>query len=247
MQNILFLLCNVYNRQRFLLTTPTRRGILLTNWLVTMARTQKKDSAVTKARILIVAEKLFSEKGFDATRVDEIADKAEVNKALIYYYFKSKEDILEALFSSAIRDIIVMIENIYEDSRIEEDEIKRMFDCFVDLVFQKKKIIKIMYMESLKKSSKRPYLFKIADYIMGSEVETLLKLFKDSGRDMEGKFNRNQMMVTEFFTGFIPVINYVIFSDEWCRSFDMTIDELKKWFYFSFKMTHVAYHKAMLE
>ncbi|MBN1758921.1 MAG: TetR/AcrR family transcriptional regulator [Chitinispirillaceae bacterium] len=212
-----------------------------------MAKTTKKDSAVTRARILIVAEKLFSEKGFDATRVDEIAEKAEVNKALIYYYFKSKDAILEALFSSAIRDIIVMIEYIYEDFELDEDEIRRMFDCFVDLVFQKKKIIKIMYMESLKKSAKQPYLFKIADYIMGTEVETMLKLFKDKGYDLETTFNKKQMMVTEFFTGFIPVINYVIFSEEWCKSFDMNMDELKKWFYFSFKMTHVAYHKAMLQ
>ena len=212
-----------------------------------MTKTAKKDSAVTRARILIVAEKLFSEKGFDATRVDEIAEKAEVNKALIYYYFKSKDAILEALFSSAIRDIIVMIENIYEDFKIDEDEIKRMFDCFVDLVFRKKKIIKIMYMESLKKSGKQPYLFKIAEYIMGSEVDTLLKLFSEKGYDLKNTFNRKQMMVTEFFTGFIPVINYVIFSEEWCRSFAMSMDELKKWFYFSFKMTHVAYHKAMLQ
>jgi TetR/AcrR family transcriptional regulator len=75
----------------------------------------------------------------------------------------------------------------------------------------------------------------------------LLKLFNDKGYDLETTFNKKQMMVTEFFTGFIPVVNFVIFSEEWCKSFAMSMDELKKWFYFSFKMTHVAYHKAMLK
>ena len=109
-----------------------------------MAKNKKKDSAITRARILIVAERLFSEQGFDGTRVDEIAEKASVNKALIYYYFKGKEDILEALFSSAIRDVIMLIENTHEDFKIDENEIKRLFDLMVDLVFQKKQIIKIM-------------------------------------------------------------------------------------------------------
>lgn len=36
---------------------------------------------------------LFAEKGFDGARVDKLAEMAKVNKALIYYYFKSKEAI----------------------------------------------------------------------------------------------------------------------------------------------------------
>ena len=55
------------------------------------------------------------------------------------------------------------------------------------------------------------------------------------------------MMVTEFFTGVIPIMNYVIFEEKWCTTFDMSKEELKEWFFLSFKMTHVAYHKAMLQ
>ena len=55
---------------------------------------------LTKKRILTIAERLFSEKGFDATSVDSIARKAKVNKALIYYHFKDKNDIISSLFAS---------------------------------------------------------------------------------------------------------------------------------------------------
>ena len=201
---------------------------------------------MTKARILIVAERLFSEKGFDGTRVDEIAEKAQVNKALIYYYFKSKEHILDALFDSAIRDVIIMIEQTYDDFKIEESEIDHMFNLITDLIMQKKQIIKIMYMESLKKSSQCPILFKIADYFMSSEVETLFKIFKERGVKISDHFTSRQMMVAEFFTGFVPIMNYVIFNEEFSVSFKMTAEELKQWFLLAFKMTHVAYHKAML-
>ena len=56
---------------------------------------EKQDEA--KVRIIKAAVKLFAEKGFDGTRVSEIAKAAGVNQALIYYYFKGKEDLLNYL------------------------------------------------------------------------------------------------------------------------------------------------------
>ncbi len=58
------------------------------------------DTIEAKERILHASIQLFSEKGFDATSVTEIAKSADVTKALIYYYFKSKEEILDSLVHS---------------------------------------------------------------------------------------------------------------------------------------------------
>ena len=66
---------------------------------------KKGENEEAKNRIIIVSEQLFSEKGFDATRVDEIAERAGVNKALIYYYFKSKEAILDYLMQTLFNEI----------------------------------------------------------------------------------------------------------------------------------------------
>ena len=49
-------------------------------------------------RILEVAEKLFMEKGFAATKTTEIAAKAGCNHALIHYYFHTKENLFEKVF-----------------------------------------------------------------------------------------------------------------------------------------------------
>lgn len=51
----------------------------------------------TRDRILDTALQLFTEKGFDATTLQEIADRLGFTKAAIYYHFRSKEDILMAL------------------------------------------------------------------------------------------------------------------------------------------------------
>lgn len=213
-----------------------------------MSKKIKRDSVVTRAKILIEAERLFSEKGFDATSVDEIAKKANVNKALIYYYFKSKDDILDALFSSAVKDIVSMIEEIFEDFSLEEREVERMFNLISDLISQKKEIIKVMYMESLKRLDRKekPYLFNIADFFIDSEVETIFSLIKSRGyeipRDMDKKF----MAVCEFFTGFIPLVNYIVFGDMWSKNFNISEEKMKEYFLRAFKMTHVAYHSSML-
>jgi AcrR family transcriptional regulator len=52
----------------------------------------------TKERILSVAIDLFAQKGFDAVSLREIAEAAGIRKATLYYYFTSKDQILENIF-----------------------------------------------------------------------------------------------------------------------------------------------------
>jgi len=53
--------------------------------------------AASRASILAAAERVFAERGLAGARMDEIATQARVNKALVYYYFKSKEELYEAV------------------------------------------------------------------------------------------------------------------------------------------------------
>ena len=56
------------------------------------------DQGVTaRERILVAAGELFAEHGFDATPTSRIAERAEVPKGLIHYYFRRKQDLLTAL------------------------------------------------------------------------------------------------------------------------------------------------------
>ncbi len=54
-------------------------------------------------QILSAAVELFRDRGFEATRLEDVADKAGVSKATIYLYFESKED----LFFALIREKVV--------------------------------------------------------------------------------------------------------------------------------------------
>jgi AcrR family transcriptional regulator len=56
-----------------------------------------KSEPSAKERILAAAEELFAESGFDATPTSRIAERADVPKGLVHYYFRRKADLLSAL------------------------------------------------------------------------------------------------------------------------------------------------------
>ena len=57
-----------------------------------------------------VAEQIYAEHGLAGARTEAIAEAAGVNKALLYYYFKSKEDIFEAVIGSQLREFGQQVE-----------------------------------------------------------------------------------------------------------------------------------------
>lgn len=58
----------------------------------------------TEKRILESARKIFHVKGLAGARMQEIADEAKINKAMLNYYFRSKDKLFEAVFVDAARD-----------------------------------------------------------------------------------------------------------------------------------------------
>ena len=60
----------------------------------------------TEQTILQAAKKVFIQKGMEGARMQEIADEAGINKALLHYYFRSKDKLFEAIFQDAILKFI---------------------------------------------------------------------------------------------------------------------------------------------
>ena len=65
-----------------------------------------KKSSTTESLILHAAERIFFLRGFDGARMQEIADEASINKALLHYYFRSKERLFDAVFEAAVSRLL---------------------------------------------------------------------------------------------------------------------------------------------
>ena len=63
-----------------------------------------RDSEATREAILDAAERIFADEGLAGARTDAIAAAAGVNKALLYYYFRSKEGLYRAVLEGYVAD-----------------------------------------------------------------------------------------------------------------------------------------------
>ena len=66
----------------------------------------------TKQTILQTAERLFAYKGYDAVGVQEIVTDAGITKPTLYYYFRSKRGLLEALVSTKVRNLQIQLRRL---------------------------------------------------------------------------------------------------------------------------------------
>jgi AcrR family transcriptional regulator len=70
-----------------------------------------------QARLLAAATELFAEKGFDATSVQEVVQRAQVTKGALYHYFDSKQDLLYEIYHSIISLQLAELERILAADR----------------------------------------------------------------------------------------------------------------------------------
>ena len=74
---------------------------------------------VRRAEILSIAENLFQTKGYAKTSVDEIVRQAGIAKGTFYHYFKSKEEILEALINRQISLFLADVRKMVSSGEVD--------------------------------------------------------------------------------------------------------------------------------
>ena len=87
-----------------------------------MAKQAERRAATTEA-ILKAGRRLFGERGFAATTIDDIAEAAQVAKGAVYHHFATKEAVFEAVFDGVSRDLVADIDRAV---RAEKDVLGAM-------------------------------------------------------------------------------------------------------------------------
>lgn len=113
--------------------------LVLTKWL-----NQKDKMAIpenttpvnesTEQRIFDAAHELFVQKGLDGAKMQEIADRAGINKALLHYYYRSKEKLYEMVARAVISRAIPVIRNLIDSPDPLEQKITRFIDFYIELI-----------------------------------------------------------------------------------------------------------------
>ncbi|MBA2133943.1 TetR/AcrR family transcriptional regulator [Capillibacterium thermochitinicola] len=209
----------------------------------------KTEQQQARERILDASVQLFSQKGYDGTRVSEIAEAANVTKALIYYYFKSKEDILDHLVRFLLDNATAMtmdfihtnIVQMIKDGRLDIlpdrlhfndnaaircflENVQVYFEKVLDYLLQYRHILRIFMLESLKDSKHNTKLFRLMDFFGDSEKNLLLKTISAADQD----FNYTpELLVFKFFYAICPIVSFAVYYDDYQKMSNFSDDQLR--------------------
>lgn len=179
----------------------------------------------TKTRILEVAEQLFAAQGFDGTGIDQIAREVGITKSVIYYHYRNKEAILDALIAHAFHEMMslkeVAGERFFRGGMSLEDYGDQT-ELFKQAAQRFKPIIRIMLMETLKGGKWAP----LFDVWQGN-----CEFVRDNwGRYMRPEvFEDAQGFLREtFFFLFLPWVGWYVFEDAWCERYDIDPEQFRR-------------------
>lgn len=160
--------------------------------------------------ILEVAEMLISEKGFEAASVREISKRANINLAMVNYYFGSKEKLLEALFTYRTHEAKIQIENLFQEQNMSAiEKILVIGNIYTDKVFRNSGFHKIMLKETSHIES--PTLF---EYIKRIKLGTreVVNRFLQEGKD-KGEINQ-QVNIDHIISLIIGTSAHIILNEK---------------------------------
>ncbi len=162
--------------------------------------------------ILNAAMNLFAQKGFEGTSVREIAAQAEVNPAMISYYFESKEKMLEQLIEHKTSYLRGIFEGLINNTSLTQmEKVEVIIDSYVDRMSGSPRFSHIIHRElSLEKREK----------LKEGISDVLLKNFNAATSIIEtgikaGEFNDVDPELT--MITLIGTINYLFSSETMCR------------------------------
>jgi len=108
-------------------------ALFLTIWLNYMVN-NKKDG--TQEKILAAAKKIFLVNGMSGARMQDVADEAGINKALLHYYFRNKEKLFEVIFKEAASIFFPKIAGLMESDIPLFDKIEKFCTEYIDMMIQ---------------------------------------------------------------------------------------------------------------
>ena len=126
----------------------------------------------TEEKILNAAKNVFQHKGMDGSRMQEIANVAGINKAMLHYYYRSKQLLFEAVFNNAFSLLAPQLNKVLNDDSSIENKIKNFTSNYISFI------------------SKHPYLPNFIIQELNRNPEFILKLKENKGFPNIEKFKK---------------------------------------------------------
>ena len=112
----------------------------------------------TEELIMDAASKVFLEKGYDGARMQEIAEVAGINKALVHYYYRSKDKLFENIFKTAFKLFAPKLQDVIETNMPLEQKLTVFAETYIDFLIKNPLLPGFILHELSRKSETIPNL-----------------------------------------------------------------------------------------
>ncbi|WP_143307465.1 TetR/AcrR family transcriptional regulator [Chitinophaga vietnamensis] len=85
----------------------------------------------TEAQIKAAAQKIFLQKGLAGARMQDIADEAGINKAMLHYYYRSKDKLFEIIFEEAMDNMLKSLHSILQSRGSFKEMVAGIVDNYI--------------------------------------------------------------------------------------------------------------------
>ncbi|MBU2847168.1 TetR/AcrR family transcriptional regulator [Acidithiobacillus ferriphilus] len=112
-----------------------------------------------RQRILAAAEKLFSDKAFDAVSMNAIALQAGISKANIYHYFPNKDALYLAVLRAASQSLRTLLNDAVDAHGAVVDVLRHFARCHLQALLDRPEWVRLVWREILEKGASRAQEF----------------------------------------------------------------------------------------
>ena len=148
--------------------------INLTNWLNQLIKPKsqnkmsEQEKQKTEDKIMQAAKDIFVRKGKSGARMQEIADKAGINKSLLHYYYRSKDKLFGAVFEFAFSNFAPNLFKTIDESNDIFETIEIFISKYLDII------------------SKNPFIpMFILNEVNKKDTGLIVRILKSSGMNIE--------------------------------------------------------------
>ena len=155
----------------------------------------------TEIKVLNAARSVFQKKGYSGARMEEIANTAGVNKALLNYYYRSKEKLFWRVFEEAFREFIPTVINILDGDLPLDMKIYRTVDVYTRMLLKNRDLPMFVLSEIRENPD------KIADMYMGKMHLTFQKL----EQQLSEEYEKGTIVKTTVHTFLINLLSLIVY------------------------------------
>ncbi|MEJ5284057.1 MAG: TetR/AcrR family transcriptional regulator [Brevinematia bacterium] len=174
-----------------------------------------------KEKIIAAATELFTSKGYEKTKIDDIAKNAGLTRMMVYYYFESKQEILSTIIKNLFKEAFKKIETTDIDLLVPNQFMGRINEVLSD----KKEVVAFLMGEVLKGNMNDLTVFQFLKEFYDKIIDIFQKKKKLTLKD------RNEIYINLLFFHSIPLLTFISLKDRVTMELNIESNRLEKVFF----------------